>query len=274
MDKGGQCFLDSKSLDQASILRGLKTDWFGRSMVIIDECGSTNDVLARMAGEGAPHGAVVIAETQRAGRGRFGRAWCSPRGGVWMSVLLKRHGLLASPDSLPIIAALGTAKTMVLKWRVRAAVRWPNDVVVDGRKIAGILVESRSKGNELTYSALGIGINANIDTSKLQSISASSTSLLTLLGTPVNREELIAAVLSDLEAMYESIQATGENAALDLLEDLDWSRGKQVRVRTVNRDLLGSFESYESLGRARIRTKSGLERVETNTVVSVDYESD
>lgn len=191
-----------------------------------------------------------------------------------MSVLIRPNEPLPWADSLPLTAALGIAKTLVMKWQVKAAVRWPNDVVVDGRKIAGILVESKSKGNELAYGTLGIGINANFDTDKLASIRDSSTSLLVVLGTAVDREELIAAALSDLEAMYESIRADGEKAALQLLEDLDWSKGKNVRVRTINRELVGVFEGYESLARARIRTRSGVERVESNIVLSVDYESD
>jgi BirA family biotin operon repressor/biotin-[acetyl-CoA-carboxylase] ligase len=190
-----------------------------------------------------------------------------------MSVLIKPHGGLSTTDSLPLIAALGVAKTLV-RWNVRAAVRWPNDVVVDGRKIAGVLVESKSKGNELTYAAVGIGINANVDTGAINSIRDSSTSLLALLGEPVNREELIVTVLSDLESTYESIQDAGESDGLDILADLDGSRGKHVTVRTVNRDLVGLFDSYESLSRVRIRTRSGLERVDTNAVVSVYYESD
>jgi len=266
--------LNSTPLDQASILRGLSTRCFGRSLTILDECGSTNDVAARIAEDGAPHGAVVIAETQRAGRGRLGRTWYSPRGGVWMSVLIRPHEGLFPWESLPLIGALETAETLVVSWRVKAAVKWPNDVVVEGRKIAGTLVESKFEGNELSYATLGIGINANVDTSEVGSIRDSSTSLLTLLGTPIDREKLIIAILSRLETLYESIQATGESAALSLLADLNWSKGKHVRVRMINRDLAGCFDGYESLARVRIRTVGGLECVETSAVVSVDYESD
>ena len=125
--------MDSQRLDPDSILRDLRTHCFGRSLVILDESSSTNDVVASTAEDGAPHGAVVIAETQRAGRGRLGRAWYSPRGGIWMSILIRPKRALSFSDSLPLVGALGLAKTLGLNWRVRAAVRWPNDVVVDGR---------------------------------------------------------------------------------------------------------------------------------------------
>jgi BirA family biotin operon repressor/biotin-[acetyl-CoA-carboxylase] ligase len=190
-----------------------------------------------------------------------------------MSVLIKPQRPFFSADSLPLIAALATAKTL-LKWGVRAGVRWPNDVVVDGRKIAGILVESRTKGNELTYATVGIGINANVDTDAIESIRASSTSLLTILDRVVNREELIVDILSNLEAMCESIGSTRENAAIDILETLDWSKGKHVIVRAVDRDVVGLFDGYASLTTARILTKNGSELVEAATILSVDYESD
>jgi len=266
--------LNSNAIDKPAILQRLETKCFGRSLVLLDECTSTNDVAARIAEEGAPHGAVVIAETQLAGRGRHGRSWYSSRGGVWMSVLLKPEGRVFPIDSFPIIAAVAIAKTMVLSWRIKARVRWPNDVVIDGRKVAGILVESKSKGNELTYAIIGVGINANVDTSPVESIRGSSTSLNSILNAPIDRVQLIVAVLSNLEAMFESVQAGDERAALDQLAELDYSRGRRVRVRTVDSDLRGSFDSYESLATARIRAGGGINLVDTNAAVSVDYESD
>jgi BirA family biotin operon repressor/biotin-[acetyl-CoA-carboxylase] ligase len=241
---------------------------------MLDQCDSTNEEAARMAEDGAPHGTVVIAETQRAGRGRFGRSWYSPRGGVWMSVIIKPRSVDSSTSSLPLIGAIAVAKTLALGWRVRAEVRWPNDVVVGGRKIAGMFVESKSKGNELTYAVLGIGLNANVDTSKAEQIRDSSTSLLMILGMPINREQLIADILFNVESLCEQLQTTGEAVALDALMELDWSRGREVKVRTVHGNLFGHFNGYETLGRTRIRTRNGLRLVESDSVLSVEYESD
>jgi len=266
--------LNSDSIDKSALLQRLETKCFGRSLVLLDECTSTNDMAARIAAEGAPHGAVVIAETQLAGRGRHWRSWYSPRGGVWMSVLLKPEGHFFSIDSFPIIAAIAVAKTLAQRWRIRARVRWPNDVVLDDRKIAGILVESKAKGNELTYATIGVGINANVDTSHIESIKCSATSLSSTLNAPVDRVELIVTVLSNLEAMYESIRAGDQRFALGLLAELDCSRGRQVRVRTADGELRGCFDSYESLSTARIRAGGEITLVETNSAVSVDYESD
>jgi BirA family biotin operon repressor/biotin-[acetyl-CoA-carboxylase] ligase len=266
--------LNPKPLDKGCILGGLKTRWVGRSLLILDDCTSTNDVIERIAEGGASHGAVVIAETQHAGRGRFGRPWYSPRGGIWLSILIRPQGSLSLVGSLPLIGALAIAKVLLQNWQAKAGVRWPNDVVVGGQKIAGILVESKSKGNELIYAALGLGINANVDMRIVEPIRHSSTSLLALLRGPINREKLIAGVLSEVEAMYELICAKGESTVVGILRDLDWSRGRRVRVRTAAREFVGVFDDYESLATARLSTRSGPEHVEANTVVSVDYESD
>ena len=227
-----------------------------------------------MAKQGAPRGVVVITETQHAGRGGFGRVWYSPRGGVWLSILIKPQGSASSVHSLPLIAALAIAKVLVQNFTVTAGVRWPNDVVVGRQKIAGTLMESESKGNELIYAALGIGINANFETREVEAIRDSSTSLLTLTGKPINREELVVALLTEMEAMYESFQARGESAIMEVLRSLDWSRGRRVSVRTADRRIVGVFDDYMSLDRVQIATRSGPQWVEASTLVSVDYESD
>jgi len=266
--------LDSNPLDRAKIVSGLKTQWASKSLIILDDCASTNDEVAKVASTAAPEGTVVVAETQHAGRGRFGRAWYSPRGGLWLSILIKPKKPSAFIDSLPLIGALGVTKVLTEGWGVKAGVRWPNDVVVDGRKIAGILAESKSRGNELAYAALGIGINANFDVREIKAIRDFSTSLSAILGRPVDREGLLVATISEVESLYESVNLTGESVVMGILRKFDWSRGKRIRVRTVDREFIGSFEDYEDLQKARINTAEGPQHVEIGTLVSVDYESD
>ena len=260
-------------LDENSILRDMKTRWLGRSLVILEECGSTSDALKDMADE-APHGLVLIAESQTSGRGRLGRTWYSARGGIWLSILLKDQKLLPFLSALPLVGALAIAKPLEEKWGVRARVRWPNDVVVGRRKLAGVLVESTSKGNELLYVILGMGINANFDPTKIARISRTSTSLLTLLGRAVNREDLITLILFETEKMYESLRASEEEDLVGQLKELDWSRGKGVKVTTADREIVGIVDDYESLSKVRIRTRDGLESLDTSALVSVDYQSD
>ena len=265
--------LDWKPIDENVILRGLQTQRLGKSLRIVDECSSTNDLVGQLAEAGAPHGLVVIGETQTAGRGRFGRAWYSPRGGIWLSVLLRPQNQSISFDSLPLLGALGIAKPISEHWGARARVRWPNDVVVDRQKIAGVLVESKTSGNRLEYATMGLGVNANFDPNQIEPIRGSSTSLLRLLGREVNREELILAILSATERMYESLAANRETDLAQVLEGLDCSRGSRVRVKTAEGVFEGVVDAYEGLGKVRIMTRRGHVSVETGTVVSVDYQS-
>jgi len=254
--------------------RGLETRWLGRPLRIVDECSSTNDVVDQLAKAGVPHGLVVIAETQTAGRGRFGRIWISPRGGVWLSILLRPQSEGIRFDYLPLIGAISIAKPLAEYWGLRAKVRWPNDVVVGGRKLAGVLVESKSAGNELAYVNIGMGINANFDPSQISALSGSPTTLIRHLGRAVNREQLIQAILLEMERMCDALDAGHELDIQHVLEELDCSRGSFVRVKSSEGELEGLFECYETLGRVKIRTSGGHVSVENYTVVSVDYQSD
>jgi len=265
--------LDFQTLDEPRILRSLRTQWIGRSLRIVDECGSTNDVAGKLAGEDAVRGLVVIAETQTAGRGRNGREWCSPRGGVWLSILVRPHEHLSSISVLPLVGALGIAASLSENWKVKARVRWPNDVMINKRKVAGVLVESKSKGNQLTYAVIGLGVNANCNTSKIESISNTATSLFTILGERVNREDLICAILLHIENFYESLSLSADRDILQTLRSLDCSHGNHVKVKLTDREVEGTFDDYSSLGEVRIMTADGFESIRTEAVVSVDYQS-
>ncbi len=146
-------------VDERIINQNLQTRHLGRKLSITSECTSTNDIVKRSAEMGAPHGFVSISETQSVGRGRLGKSWVSPVGGIWLSILLRPGGHQSFLDSLPLLGALAIAEAVGSQLRLKACVRWPNDVVVDNRKVAGILAEAKSKGNELAYVILGLGIN-------------------------------------------------------------------------------------------------------------------
>jgi BirA family biotin operon repressor/biotin-[acetyl-CoA-carboxylase] ligase len=246
----------------------------GRTLKIVDECSSTNDLVKVMAENGAPHGQVVIAESQTAGRGRFGRFWFSPRGGIWLSTLIRPPKEFPFLDSLPLAGALAIAKPLAEQWEVDAKVSWPNDVVVGRRKIAGVLVESKVRGNELLFVVLGVGINANVDTANYDLIHDTSTSLLSILGREIDREDLIKAVLFEAERNFESLLGSGVVDLQALLGALDGSRGRRVKVRSPQDEFAGVVDGYEGLTGIRIITPKGVVSVQTNNLLSVDYQVD
>jgi BirA family biotin operon repressor/biotin-[acetyl-CoA-carboxylase] ligase len=142
------------------------------------------------------------------------------------------------------MGALAIARAIHSQLGIKAGVRWPNDVVVDGRKIAGVLVETKSKGNELTYTILGLGINANFETDKIDAIRNTATSLLTLHSGAIDREALICAVLLEIESLYESLCSDERDLVIGLLREVDWSRGKSVRVKLADREVLGIVDDF------------------------------
>lgn len=245
----------------------------GKALVVVDECTSTNNIAVEMAENGAPDGLVVIARTQTAGRGRLGRDWCSPRGGIWMTILSRT----SRPDymtSLPLIGALGITKALVDTLSVNARVRWPNDVVVEGRKVAGVLAEAKSAGDQLTHVVLGMGVNANFDTKNIAAISQTSTSLSTILGHQVDLAKVISTILETLERLLETLQTRAGTEMLELVRLLDSSRGTHVQVKTSKATFDGLLVDYESLTKVRIMTENGPVIVDTDSVLSVDYQSD
>jgi len=262
----------SHRLDELAITQNLRTRYLGRKISITSESTSTNDIVKSSAGKGAPHGFVSISEIQSAGRGRFGRSWVSPAGGIWLSILLRPRSNQSFLDSLPLLGALAIAEAVSTQLSLNARVRWPNDVVVDDQKIAGALAEAKSKGNELVYAILGLGINANFSTDEIGA-STNAATLQSLQGAPIDRGALICRLLSEVENLYELLCAGMVGKIVSLVREFECSRRRSVRVKLRDRQLLGIVDDYETLGRVRLLTRQGSQSIDTTTVLSVEYQS-
>jgi BirA family transcriptional regulator, biotin operon repressor / biotin---[acetyl-CoA-carboxylase] ligase len=176
----------------------------GGPLVHLDATGSTNDAARSLAGDGAPHGTVVVAERQTAGRGRQGRSWTAPPGrALTLSVLLRLDA--ARLDLLPLAAALAVCEACERAVAVACRVKWPNDVWIDERKAAGILIEARPQEG---WAVVGIGLNVDTPRAELApELRESATSLRISTGAPVDRSEVLAALFERLAAW---ISALGE----------------------------------------------------------------
>jgi BirA family biotin operon repressor/biotin-[acetyl-CoA-carboxylase] ligase len=214
----------------------------------------------------------LIAEEQTAGRGRLDRSWLSPRGGIWMTILLRPPNIFAAINGLPLIGALAIAKSVSSTLGVNSRVRWPNDVVANNRKFAGVLAETKITGNRMEYVLLGMGINANFDPSLIQETDATSTSLLGLLGSPVDREALVCSLLMEAEQLYELFSANRDDEVMKMLREFECSRGRHVTIKTEVGIIMGVLEDYDTFTRVRIRTSLGSYKlIETSSVIKVDY---
>jgi BirA family transcriptional regulator, biotin operon repressor / biotin---[acetyl-CoA-carboxylase] ligase len=192
-------------LSVQELLTKLTTAKFGRNLKLLDIVPSTQDELRRLAEEGAPEGTLVIAEQQTNGRGRMGRSWISPAGkGIWMSLLLRPSLALPYTPQLTLLAAVALSRAISQVVPVSIGIKWPNDLLVDGRKISGILLESAAEDERLRYVVVGMGVSVNLEPDDYpQELLTKAISLKMATGVAINRSELIAVILEEFERLYE-----------------------------------------------------------------------
>jgi BirA family transcriptional regulator, biotin operon repressor / biotin---[acetyl-CoA-carboxylase] ligase len=254
----------------------LETAWLGRSYRALEEVASTNDEAGRLADEGAPHGTVVLAERQTRGRGRLGRSWLSEAGESLTFSTILRPAL--APSSAPL---LGLAAAVGLREGIAPAlpggpeahariarIKWPNDLLVGGKKVGGLLLELRAEANRVRYVVLGIGINAN-QAHLPDPVAATATSLrLARGGEPVDRALLLAALLRGLERWIDTLLDEGRDPVL-----AEWHRhadrlGETVAVRSGGGTVRGVAVGLDPSGALRLRLADGSE----TTVLAGDLE--
>jgi BirA family biotin operon repressor/biotin-[acetyl-CoA-carboxylase] ligase len=236
----------------------------GRDIRVFQETTSTNDVIEKLARDGVREGAVVFAECQTRGRGRLGRRWVAPAGkGLWFSVLLRPRLPLESVTQLTIASATALTRGIRKLTHLRLDIKWPNDILAGGKKLAGILTELSAELDTVRYVVLGIGVNVNLAASdfpaELQDL---ATSLRLATGHELDRAELATSLLRELDRDYARVVA-GE---FDLLAD-EWEAqcstlGRDVTIQIGGRRVTGRAESLDSSGALLLRTHHGhLERI-------------
>ena len=228
-----------------------------RKLVKLDVVSSTNDVARQLAEAGWPEGTVVVAAEQTAGRGRFGRRWESPRGGLWFSVLLRPALGPEDISRLPIVAGLAVARALRSSFGLEIELKWPNDVLIEGKKICGILVETSFTGSKLDFVILGIGINANFEPHELpEPISSCSTTLRAELGHDEDLEALLFSVLRELSACYDALlSGRGEELLREAEELMGFPR--MARVLSGGRELVGLAIGLADDGSLLVKSEDG-----------------
>lgn len=211
--------------------QGLKTKTMGQTIYFYEETDTTNNRARELALEGASEGTLVVAEKQTAGRGRRGKVWESPLGtGIWMSLVLRPQIAPAEASVLTLLCGLATAEAIEAETGLSAGIKWPNDILINGKKAVGILTEMDCEMSEVHFVIPGIGINVNT-ASFPPEIADIATSLYLECGKTVSRRRLVHKVLERLEEHYETFLRTGSFAAM--LEDYRKhciTLGKEVHV--------------------------------------------
>jgi BirA family biotin operon repressor/biotin-[acetyl-CoA-carboxylase] ligase len=238
---------------------GLRTKRFGRNILFLREVGSTNDLAKELAGYGTDEGMVVVAETQTVGRGRLDREWVSPVGGLWFSVVLRPKVRAGEAVRLVFVAGLAVAEVLRELYGVRVETKWPNDVLVKGRKVCGILTEMNTTGEKVNYVIVGVGVNANFDVKKAfpEDLKTVATSLENELGRKVRLEELFRALLEKLENIYALFLKEGFGPVLGKWKTYAGFLGCQVEVASGTEKWVGLALDVENDGALIMRLEDG-----------------
>ncbi len=241
------------------ILPKLTTKSFGRNLKLMEEVGSTQDELRKLAEEGAPEGTLVIAERQTRGRGRMGRSWVSPAGkGVWMSLLLRPQVPIQQTSQLTLLAAVALCRGISRIVDLKIGIKWPNDLLVEGKKISGILLESAAEEERLKYVAAGLGISANLDEEDYpEELRAKAVSLKMAAGREVDRPQLIASILEEFEKLYEMYQEKGFAPIRTLWEMHAVTLGRPAVLHTSRGIVEGVPEALDESGGLAVRLPDG-----------------
>jgi len=241
------------SLSPAAITDNLATRFVGQRVICYPRLTSTMDIAKRQAQQGAREGTVIVAEEQTAGRGRIKRTWLSPKGSIALSIIL--HPQLAYLSSLIMVASLAVVHGIAKVTGLKSQIKWPNDVLVNGKKVCGILIESDVKGSVVDYAIIGIGVNVNLRPSEFPEISPTATSLSHELGRDVSRLDMIRCLLAEVERLYLALP-TGQSVYHEWRDNLV-TLGKKVQVSSGTTTYKGVAESVASDGSLLLRQSDG-----------------
>jgi len=231
---------------------------------VFRETTSTNDVIEKLAADGVKEGVVVFAESQSKGRGRLGRRWVSPpRKGLWFSVLLRPDLRPSEATRLTIAASTALVRAMRSECELRPEIKWPNDILLRGRKVAGILTELNAELDLVKYLILGIGVDVNLNASDYpEDLRKLATSMKIEAGETQDRAALAAAILRELDRDYARLGDGQFESVADEWEERCKTIGRDVVIGLGSRKIQGRAERLDADGALLLRTEHGhLERI-------------
>ncbi len=246
--------METDRLSTESIRGAIDTKLIGRNILYYPTTASTMDVAKQAAKDGAAEGTVIIADRQTAGRGRLKREWLAPTG----SSLLLSILLYPEPEilrRLTMVACLAVSRGIEQVTGLKADIKWPNDVLINNRKVSGILSEADISGDSIRYAIVGIAINVNLDTNAIPEIAGTATSLSMELGRKVSRLKVLVALLNEFDSLYAALQR-GEPICQQWRQRLE-TIGRRVTVRCGDEVQQGYAEDVDENGNLLLRHDDG-----------------
>lgn len=245
-------------LSKEELESAMDCEWAGEDIYYYPVTDSTNIRIKQLAESGAIHGTLAVADMQEGGKGRRGRSWYSEAGtGVWMSILLRPEFAPEQASMITLVAALSVATAINEKSGLSAKIKWPNDIVVCGKKVCGILTEMSLEADYISYVVCGIGINVNHKDFP-KDISGTATSLAIECDKKINRAELIASVWKHFESYYERFCEAGDMSLLaEQYNDMIVNNGRFVRVLDPKGEWSGKAVGINNKGELLIEKEDG-----------------
>jgi BirA family biotin operon repressor/biotin-[acetyl-CoA-carboxylase] ligase len=247
------------SISSEKIKDKLRTELVGREIYHFTKVSSTNDVARELAINGAKEGTVVIAETQSRGRGRLSRIWVSPRGGIWFSVILRPKINPKDAHKITFMIALAVTKTIMRLFKLETKIKWPNDVLVNNKKVCGILTElSSTSGDSVDFVVAGVGVNANVNVKSFsEDFREFATSLNEQMKKEISRETFLQVLLEEIECYYKTLTRNSFNKILEEWKSLTITLNAYVEATSFNRKVEGRAIDVDLDGALLIELNDG-----------------
>ncbi len=243
------------------IQRGLSTNYIGKEIYYFPEPKSTNIIAKEKAlhrAEGVNEGTLIIAERQSAGKGRLGRKWFSPAGGIWLSVILYPQLSPSYISRITLMTAVAAVKAIKICTQIKSQIKWPNDILINEKKVCGILTEMSAELDIINWVVVGIGINTNIDHRDFpEDIQENTISLKEVSGKEILQVKLVQVFLQEFEKYYEILKRREFSSVLKEWKLYSHTLGKKIRVDTGERIITGEAVEINEEGALILKKEDG-----------------
>ncbi|MCU9613688.1 biotin--[acetyl-CoA-carboxylase] ligase [Caldibacillus lycopersici] len=270
--KGYRLAEHPNTLTENEIYLGLQTKYIGKTIHFYESLPSTQQVAKELALNGATEGTLVISDEQTLGRGRLARAWHSPKGtGIWTSIIIRPKIPIQQAPQLTLLTAVAAVQAIEEQTDIDVSIKWPNDLLINGKKVCGILTELQAEENQIQSIIIGIGINVNQQLTDFpEELHSIATSLSMEVNDKINRAKLVQSLCFHLEKLYETYLTLGFQPIKLLWESYALSIGKQITARTLNGTYSGIALGINEQGVLLLETSDG----KIQHIYSADIEID
>jgi BirA family biotin operon repressor/biotin-[acetyl-CoA-carboxylase] ligase len=259
--RGYRLLASPETFVPAEIAAGLTPKRIGKKIICFKEADSTNSLAFKLAEEGAAEGTVVIADGQSRGKGRLGREWVSPDSvNLYCSIILRPSLQPVTACQLTFLSVVAVARTVEQTTTLKPRIKWPNDLLINGRKVAGLLNEMSAETEKVNFVVLGIGVNINMRSEQFPSdLRHPASSLLIEGGVQVNRNEFVRVLLGELDSLYDAYLRDGYGSVREEWLSRSQMCGRRIRVASQDRVTSGVVKGIDDIGALLLITDDGRE---------------